>query len=344
MPRPRLPWIKLYKQILHSEIMILPEAYRWNFIGLLLIAADEPEAGTIRSFWLEKNGKILASKLQTSEYILRRTLEELEKYSIIFQNNGEIIFKNYHIYQGVSYNKPEKQTENNQKTKCLYRDRDIDIDKDINKKENKEKADEPLALISRWNKFCVWAKDKKGIKKVAKDKASDKTKKDISRFDLNIAGVKYGSIDLALSACLKYLSTRPELMREGWLNFEFLFAVKQGKNGITKIMEGTYDFHDKPKPTEDRRPEIIKEELFWRTTGTPLRICSDCGERSAREETANSMLGLRTRYICDDCKREFSADEWSGLKQAEKRDDETLDEFAERRAADFRREIESRDK
>lgn len=108
MGRPRLPWVKVYKNILHSKIMTLKPEQRWIFIGLLLIANDEPERGKIRGHWLDKNGKLLANSLGTSTKLLQNTLKTLAKLSVIILNENEISIKNFVSYQRLKENKMEK--------------------------------------------------------------------------------------------------------------------------------------------------------------------------------------------------------------------------------------------
>lgn len=143
MARPRLHWIKLYQQILTSDIMTLPEAYRWNFVGLLLVASDEPERGKIREHWLANNRKLLANRLGTSTKLLANSLQSLAELGAIIEDNNELSIINYVNYQGLTPNKPEKPVKKSEKT-----DEDIPGEKE---KENKKQNEEIDIIIDYLN-------------------------------------------------------------------------------------------------------------------------------------------------------------------------------------------------
>jgi len=141
MGRPRLPWIMIWQQILTSEIMTLPESYRWNFIGLLLVASDEPKRGQIRPHWLENNRKLLANRLGTSTKLLANSVQSLVELGAIIEDANGISIINYHKYQQLRENKPEKTSKNSEKnTDSISDDIDIDINTEINTDKKREKS------------------------------------------------------------------------------------------------------------------------------------------------------------------------------------------------------------
>jgi hypothetical protein len=139
MGRPRLEWIKLYQQILTSDIMTLPESYRWNFIGLLLVASNEPERGKIRPHWLQNNRKLLANFLGTSTKLLANSVQSLAELGAIIEDDSGISIINYQQYQAVTPNKPDKKEEKTENTTEGF----FDENKRENKSKNKEEEKNP---------------------------------------------------------------------------------------------------------------------------------------------------------------------------------------------------------
>ena len=74
---------------------IKPES-RWVFIGLLLVANQEPERGVIRGHWFVNNGKMLANFLGISTKLLQNSLKTFTKLSLTFEKDGELYVKNFH--------------------------------------------------------------------------------------------------------------------------------------------------------------------------------------------------------------------------------------------------------
>lgn len=156
MSRPRNPWIMLHRCIIDSpDIRFMTEAQRWSWICLLLMADQNGEIG---GGWWQDNGKLLATYLGVGTKILRSCIElTTEKGMTCWKDEkswGILVINNYHKYQRVRDNKPEKPVDNDtqlntDKNRYIETNSDIDTNTDT-KIENKtgDAPEPPLQVLS----------------------------------------------------------------------------------------------------------------------------------------------------------------------------------------------------